>query len=130
MADLTFVARICVAVSRIGIGVIALSVAAAPAQAGVGDEMSEFFNDMGASANATGATACQGQSAGYYSLASVWARFPQESVSPANIQLPKVRAGCGGIDILRGSLSFTNMSQFVSHYQASSHNAIVTSSKH
>ena len=35
MADLTFVARSCVAVSRIGIGVIALSVAAAPAQAGV-----------------------------------------------------------------------------------------------
>src|SRR3546814_12623483 len=86
MADLTFVARICVAVSRIGIGVIALSVAAAPAQAGVGDEMSEFFNDMGASANATGATAYQGQSAGYYSLGSVWARFPQKSVYPANIQ--------------------------------------------
>src|SRR3546814_3619601 len=84
MAYLTFVARICVAVSRIGIGVIALSVAAAPAQAGVGDEMSEFFNDMGASANATGATAYQGQSAGYYSLGSVWARFPPKSVYPAN----------------------------------------------
>jgi len=80
MAALMFVARIRVAVSRIGIGVIALSVAAAPAQAGVGDEMSEFFNDMGASANATGATAYQGQSAGYYSLGSVWARFPQKSV--------------------------------------------------
>jgi len=57
MTAITFIARIRVAVSRIGIGVIALSVAAAPAQAGVGDEMSDFFNDMGASANATGATA-------------------------------------------------------------------------
>src|SRR3546814_16474500 len=96
MADLTLVARICVAVSRIGIGVIALSVAAAPAQAGVGDEMSEFFNDMGASANATGATAYQGQSDGYYSLGSVWARLPQTRVYPATIQPPKVRAGFGG----------------------------------
>src|SRR3546814_2483856 len=104
MTGITFIARIRVAVSRIGIGVIALSVAAAPAQAGVGDEMSDFFNDMGASANATGATAYQGQSAGYYSLGSVWARFPQKSVYPANIQLPKVRAGCGGIDIFSGSL--------------------------
>ena len=54
MADIKFIVRIRVAVSRIGIGVMALSVAAAPAQAGVGDEMSDFFNDMGASANATG----------------------------------------------------------------------------
>src|SRR3546814_7176417 len=68
MVDIKFIARIRVAVSRIGIGIIALSVAAAPAQAGVGDEMSDFFNDMGASANATWATAYQGQSAGYYSL--------------------------------------------------------------
>src|SRR3546814_8076096 len=75
MVDIKFIARIRVAVSRIGIGIIALSVAAAPAQAGVGDEMSDFFNDMGASANATGAAAYQGQSAGYYSLGSVWARF-------------------------------------------------------
>jgi conjugative transfer pilus assembly protein TraH len=64
MAGIKFTASIRVAVSRIGIGVIGLSVAAAPAQAGVGDEMSDFFNDMGASANATGAIAYQGQSVG------------------------------------------------------------------
>ena len=124
MTGITFIARIRVAVSRIGIGVIALSVAAAPAQAGVGDEMSNFFNDMGASANATGATAYQGQSAGYYSLGSVWARFPQKSVYPANIQLPKVRAGCGGIDIFSGSFSFINMSEFVANLKAIANNAI------
>src|SRR3546814_7157739 len=124
MTGITFIARIRVAVSRIGIGVIALSVAAAPAQAGVGDEMSDFFNDMGASANATGATAYQGQSAGYYSLGSVWARFPQKSVYPANIQLPKVRAGCGGIDIFSGSFSFINMSEFVANLKAIANNAL------
>lgn len=93
------------------------------AQAGVGDEIVSFFNDMGASANATG-VAYQGQSAGYYSLGSVWARFPQKSVYPANIQLPKVRAGCGGIDIFSGSFSFINMAEFVANLKAIANNAI------
>src|SRR3546814_12000327 len=113
MVDIKFIARIRVAVSRIGIGIIALSVAAAPAQAGVGDEMSDFFNDMGASANATGATDYQGHSAGYYSLGSAWARIPPMSVHPAIIQLPEVRAGCGRTDILPGAHHFTTQEEFV-----------------
>lgn len=92
--------------------------------AGVASDMTGFFNDMGASANVTGPTAFQGQSAGYYSLGSVWTRFPQKTAYPANLQLPKVRAGCGGIDIFTGSFSFINASEMVAMMKAIANNAI------
>ncbi|MEY2927358.1 MAG: hypothetical protein RL367_1835 [Pseudomonadota bacterium] len=95
-----------------------------PASADVGTDMNGFFQDMGGAANVTGPTAFQGQSAGYYSLGSVWTRFPQKSVYPANLQLPKVRAGCGGIDIFSGSFSFINAAEFVAMLKAVANNAI------
>ena len=51
---------------RCGIALSALaaaSLAATPVAANVGNELNDFFNDMGASANATGPVAYQGQSA-------------------------------------------------------------------
>lgn len=48
-----------------------------PAMADVGQEMNSYFNSAGASANVTGPTAFNGQSAGYYSGGSVWSRFPR-----------------------------------------------------
>ncbi|WP_254515849.1 conjugal transfer protein TraH [Novosphingobium sp. G106] len=105
----------------------ALAVVAAsltPASANVGSDMNSFFSDMGGAANASGPTAYQGQSAGYYTLGSVWTRFPQKTVYPANLQLPKVRAGCGGIDIFAGSFSFINASEFVAMLKAVANNAI------
>ncbi len=70
------------------------------AKADVGSSMDSFLNDVGGAANVTGPTAFEGQSAGYYSLGNVWTRFPQKTTSIANLQLPRARAGCGGIDIL------------------------------
>lgn len=96
----------------------------APAGAGVGSDMEQAFSDMGVAANATGPVAYQGQSAGYYSLGSMWARFPQKTVYPANLQLPKVTAGCGGIDMFTGSFSFINSDQFVAMAKAVANNAI------
>lgn len=96
----------------------------APAGAGVGSDMEQAFSDMGVAANATGPVAYQGQSAGYYSLGSMWARFPQKTVYPANLQLPKVAAGCGGIDMFTGSFSFINSDQFVAMAKAVANNAI------
>ena len=52
---------------RAGVALSALAAAcmvATPVSAQVGSELNDFFNDMGASANATGPTAYQGQSAG------------------------------------------------------------------
>ena len=96
---------------RAGVALSALaaaSMSATPVSAQVGQELNDFFDDMGASANATGPTAYQGQSAGYYSGGNIWTRFPQKSVNPVNLQLPSIKAGCGGIDVFSGSFSFIN----------------------
>ena len=102
----------------------AASMAIAPLSANVGDSMDRFMDDMGAAANVTGPTAYQGQSAGYYSLGNVWTRFPQKTTSLANLQLPRARAGCGGIDIFAGSFSFINASEMVALLKAVANNAV------
>lgn len=95
-----------------------------PAFASVDGEMRNFMDDMGVQANVTGPTAYQGQSAGYYSLGSVWSRFPQKNIQPFNLQLPSARAGCGGIDLFAGSFSFINTAELVAMLKATANNAV------
>ena len=102
----------------------AASMVASPVAANVGDSMDRFMDDMGAAANVTGPTAFEGQSAGYYSLGNVWTRFPQKTTNIANLQLPRARAGCGGIDIFAGSFSFINASEMVALMKAVANNAV------
>lgn len=112
---------------RAGIALSALAVAsmvAGPVHANVGSALNSFFNDMGAAANATGPVAYQGQSAGYYSGGNIWTRFPQRSVNPVNLQLPSVKAGCGGIDVFSGSFSFINSDEIVAMLKATANNAL------
>lgn len=104
--------------------VSALALAAAPVSASVGDELEDFFDGMGAQANVTGPSAFNGQRSGYYTGGSLWARFPTENVNPVNLQMPKVSAGCGGIDIFTGSFSFINTDQIVALFKATANNAI------
>ena len=86
--------------------------------------MQSFMSDMGVQANVTGPSAYQGQSAGYYSMGSVWSRFPQKNIQPFNIQLPHARAGCGGIDLFAGSFSFINTAELVAMLKATANNAL------
>ena len=112
---------------RAGVALCAVAttgMAAAPVSAQVGAELNDFFNDMGAAANATGPTAYQGQSAGYYSGGNIWTRFPQKSVNPVNLQLPSIKAGCGGIDVFSGSFSFINTDEIVAMLKATANNAL------
>jgi conjugative transfer pilus assembly protein TraH len=101
-----------------------LGLATAPVQANVGNELNEFFDDMGAAANATGPVAYEGQTAGYYSGGNIWTRFPQKTVNPANLQLPSIKAGCGGIDVFSGSFSFINTDEIVAMLKATANNAL------
>jgi len=96
----------------------------APASADVGSSMDAFLGDLGGASNVTGPTAFEGQSAGYYSLGNVWTRFPQKTTNIANLQLPRARAGCGGIDIFAGSFSFINASEIVALLKAVANNSI------
>lgn len=103
---------------------ISNTILSAPAHASVQDEMNSFYNDMGGAANVTGPSAYQGQSAGYYTGGSLWTRTPTKNVSPVNLQLPKINAGCGGIDVFTGSFSFINASEFVALMKATANNAL------
>lgn len=94
------------------------------AQADVADKMNDFFRDAGTAANVTGPSAYQGQSAGYYTGGNLWSRFPQKNVQPFNLQMPSVRAGCGGIDVFAGSFSFINASEMVAMLKATANNAV------
>ena len=109
----------------LALGALAMTTApiAAAAQ-DVGNSMDRFMDDMGAAANITGPTAFEGQSAGYYSMGNVWTRFPQKTTNIANLQLPRARAGCGGIDIFAGSFSFINASEMVALLKAVANNAV------
>lgn len=72
--------------------------------------VNKFLNDIydgkTVMRNATGPEAYHGQQAGYYTGGSLIARTPAKQVSPAHIALPDIKAGCGGIDIFTGGLSF------------------------
>lgn len=94
------------------------------ASASVGNEMQQFFNDVGVAGNVTGPSAFEGQSAGYYTGGSIYTRTPQKTVNPVNLQLPSARAGCGGIDLFGGSFSFINSDELVAMLKATASNAL------
>lgn len=97
---------------------------AAPVQAAdVSTSMSNFFDDSRVMGNATGPTAYQGQKMGYYTAGNLSLRMPQETTQLATVQLPSMRAGCGGIDIFSGGFSFINADQLVANLKAIASNA-------
>jgi len=104
--------------------ILAATLPLTSASADVGSSMDSFLNDVGGAANINGPTAFEGQSAGYYSLGNVWTRFPQKTTNIANLQLPRARAGCGGIDLFAGSFSFINAGEIVAMLKAVANNAV------
>ena len=89
------------------------------ASADVSGQLNSFFTSMGGSANATGPVAYSGQQGGYYSGGNLWVRFPaQQTFTLGNLQMPSVKAGCGGIDIFSGSFSYINSDQIVAMMKA------------
>ena len=86
--------------------------------AGVGESMESYWRDMGSVINVSRSGSYQGQSAGYYTLGNIYARTPVKTTSIAQIDLPNVRAGCGGIDLFKGALSYISMDQLKETLQA------------
>ena len=80
---------------------------------GVGSDLEAFFQKMGSVANATSGGAHHDQSAGYYSGGGFSVRNRIKNFQPTTLQLPNIKAGCGGIDIFTGGFSFVNSAQLV-----------------
>lgn len=91
--------------------------------ASIDSDLNNFFDHLGFAANATSAHAYQGQEAGYYTGGSVYARNSVRDLEIVNVQLPKIRAGCGGIDLFTGGVSFVNGQQMIDTLYAVMNNA-------
>ncbi len=76
--------------------------------ASVGSDLTHFYNGLGFSANASDPSAYRGQQAGFYTGGSLYLRNSVRNVQIAQIDLPQVSAGCGGIDAYLGGFSFIN----------------------
>ncbi len=112
---------------RILAGVLAVTLASTPMLARPADlnaEMQAMFNDLGALGNVTAPGAFRGQAMNLYTGGSLMMRSPGKNYSLADVQLPSLRAGCGGIDLFGGSFSFINKQQFVALLQNIGANAV------
>ncbi len=58
-----------------------------------------------------------GQQRGYYSGGSFNARWPSSVSYPVTIETPRIKSGCGGIDVFMGGFSFMNTDYLVDKLQ-------------
>lgn len=94
------------------------------AQAGdIGTDLKDFWDRSGGGVNYTRPTAYQGQMGGYVTLGSLYVRTRPRNSGLLNIQLPSVRAGCGGIDIFGGAFSFISKEELIQLGKAIMQNA-------
>jgi len=71
-------------------------------------------NSLGFATNITKPGVIQDQQAGYFSGGGITMRSQVQNMNLAHLQLPSVKAGCGGIDLYNGSFSFIKGEQFES----------------
>jgi len=60
----------------------------------------------------------QGQQRGYYSAGSFSGRWKSTADYPVTLEMPKVKSGCGGIDVFMGGFSFMDTDSLVDKLQA------------
>ncbi len=85
---------------------------------GIGSDLEGFFHKMGSSANVTTPGAFQDQAGGYYSGGGIALRNRSKNAQLMTLQLPKMSAGCGGIDIFSGGFSFISSTELVNTLKA------------
>ncbi|MFH7321420.1 conjugal transfer protein TraH [Desulfurivibrio sp. D14AmB] len=58
----------------------------------------------------------QGSQRGYYSAGSFSSRWPSSADYPVTIEMPRMRSGCGGIDMFLGGFSFMDFDYLVQKF--------------
>ncbi|MDH2328344.1 conjugal transfer protein TraH [Cereibacter sp. SYSU M97828] len=92
---------------------MALSVSGPVQSQSLGDDLKGFWERTGGGVNVTRPQAYQGQMGGYVTLGSLYMRTKPRNTGMMQIQMPSVRAGCGGIDIFGGSFSFISKEEMI-----------------
>ncbi|WP_226554739.1 conjugal transfer protein TraH [Celeribacter naphthalenivorans] len=101
-----------------------LGCSTAPSYAdGLVGDLQDFWERTGGGVNVTRPQAYNGQMGGYVTLGSLYVRSKPRNANMMNIQLPSVRAGCGGIDIFGGSFSFISKEEMIYLMEAIMQNA-------
>ena len=86
--------------------IIMLCVFTHAASANVSGDLDAFMDGIGYASNTTRPQAFQSQAAGFYGGGSVYARNPVHQYQLVSLDMPDYRAGCAGIDLYAGSLSY------------------------
>ena len=86
-------------------------------------DLRDFWEKSGGGVNVTGPLVYNGQRAGYATMGSVQVRTRVRQSNLVNIQLPSVRAGCGGIDLFGGAFSFISAEELIAMMEAIMQNA-------
>jgi conjugative transfer pilus assembly protein TraH len=93
-------------------------------QAGIEGDMQQWFTDVGAYGNVTGANVYKGQTTTVYSGGSLYMRTPVRNYQLATFTPPSIKGGCGGIDLFAGSFSFINKEQLTALFRNIANNAV------
>jgi conjugative transfer pilus assembly protein TraH len=91
---------------------------AAPVHADLNSDMQDMFDSLGVMGNYSSPTSFTAQGRGYFVGGGVSARTPIKSIVPLSFERPSFSAGCGGIDMHLGSLSFANLDAYKNFFQA------------
>ncbi len=91
---------------------------------GLESEMNGMFNSMGVMGNVSAPGAFRGQTMNVYTGGDLQIRAPIRNYQFWSVQLPHIKAGCGGIDAFMGSFSFINKAQFKAMLQQVGNNTV------
>lgn len=86
---------------------------ALPVMANVENDLENYFNKLGFATNTTNPGAYRGQMTGAYTGGSLYARNQVRDTRLIQMSLPSFSAGCSGIDLHMGSMSFINKDRMV-----------------
>lgn len=100
------------------IGVLGGLLWSAPAWADLQQQLNDLADSLGVMTATTAPGAYEGQTRGYLTGGGMSLRFPQASLDLASVSLPKVRAGCEGIDLYLGAFSYINTDQLIAKLKA------------
>lgn len=103
--------------------IIGLTLGQTAAAGDIGTDLKEFWERAGGGVNLSRPTAYQGQMGGFVTLGSLYVRTKPRTTGLFNLQLPSVRAGCGGIDIFGGAFSFISKEELIDLAKAIMQNA-------
>ena len=88
------------------VGLLVLATTLKAHASDVASELKDFLDNAGYASNVTHPHAYQSQASGYYGGGALYTRTPVKRYNLVTLDMPNYRAGCAGIDLYAGSLSY------------------------